>query len=891
MRKGKKTNFSVLAKILLWSTLCLLSNVLKAQTDTLESKTKTLVEVLNSLQDRFNIKISYDATLADPIQVIPISKDLSLEEALATLNNKASFELKLVDDDFYLLKAVEKQYSVDAFESDTGTQIPATDLHIFVNNKPIPNKITSEGNKILFKTKLHPRDTLQLYSYGYYINTIPAIDLINSTHKRLKLVADPILLSEVIVSNYLAPGINANTLSHSLEIDMENLALLPGETDGDIFESIKVLPGVSTPDSRAGNVYIRGSSTDQSLILYDDIPIYHKGHYFGTISPYNPKVVKNISVYRNGFSPRLGGRVGGAIDIKSTSNTDDDTSYGAFVNSINAMGYVSTPLVKNKLGVVLSGRTSYPTAWNSPKLQAISDMIYQSSKVEQAMETGSISDFGIQYHDATAKLTYKLTERQKVTLSTLFISNRMEYNVAQPNQNFDEQNELKNTGLNLRWDSKWSDRITSNLSLTHSAYSYSFFSIGSNNDRSSRLSEEKAVNELKDMAGLFEVKASISSSDVLNAGIELKNQSTYYDFLRQTPGSSNSVDNTTATRDLSATSFSPFLNYELSQIKNLYLQIGLRGTYFNGLNDFALAPRVFANYNINDNWQFKGSYGVYNQYLGQIRNLEFSNSGFDNQLWLLSNNEGVKIIKGRQKMLGTLFFKAGWVLDIEAYAKTTEDVTYLSGRFLSSDTEYLSADIETQGIDIFVKKEFSPDLTAWMSYSISESKLSFDTLMNVYYETEYDQPHILKLGGIYHKDNWKISLGWKSMSGLTAQFPESVGDVPQNGDVVVPRGNGQGGMGPGRPGATQPLQDGQHRMPFSGSRFPSMHQLDASISWTLPKTSTRKWSTTIGLSLMNILNQRNLIDQVSRLQESGSIIYNDRFGIGFAPNLMISMEW
>jgi outer membrane cobalamin receptor len=118
------------------------------------------------------------------------------------------------------------------------------------------------------------------------------------------------------------------------------------------------LPGITTVDGRAGNLYIRGGTPDHNLILFDEIPIYHTGHYFGTISPYNPKVVEKMDVYRTGYSPENGGRIGSVVDIKSRTTVADSTECHAAINTLYGSGSITAALGK-KVTLQVAGRSSY----------------------------------------------------------------------------------------------------------------------------------------------------------------------------------------------------------------------------------------------------------------------------------------------------------------------------------------------------------------------------------------------------------------------------------------------------------------------------------------------------------------------------------------------------
>ncbi|MBV6646310.1 MAG: TonB-dependent receptor, partial [Cyclobacteriaceae bacterium] len=692
----------------------------------------------------------------------------------------------------------------------------------------------------------------------------------------ISLVPATFVLPEVIITNYMTDGINANILDHSLDVDMQNLALLPGETDGDILESIRVMPGVNAPDGRAGNIFIRGSSTDQSLILYDDIPVYHRGHFFGSISPYNPKVVSGISVYRNGFSPEIGGRVGGAIDIQSRNDVLDSAQFGALINALNGAAFLSAPIKKGKTGIVLAARHSLPTSWSSPKLEAISDMVYQSTKVESADAAGQLFNFNINYNDANLKLVHQLGERHLLSLSSLYVLNEMSYQ-ARENVIIDESNRLRNLGFNVKLASDLSSHLKSELSVTSSSYDYEFLSRASNRSTGRVEANNDSRNKLNDFNAQLIITALIDEEDVLSVGSAISNQKTEFNSHRAGGDSAFAMgSNLDTMRLISSTTLSPFVNYQLGRLENLHLQIGVRATYYSQLKDFVMAPRIFANYDISKALQVKGAFGLYNQYISQVKNLQFSSAGFENELWWLADGTETEVIRGQQLMVGALWQRGSWVIDVESYIKSTENIAYSKTTRFAEGNVTVLADAETRGIDFFVKNRFSDHLTGWASYSISKSIISFDTLSGTYYRTDFDQPHIFKFGGNYTSGRWKTSIGGRFMSGIYAQFP------PRKLPPMSTRPQRPPGPPPGGPPPPR-------RREFP-ERYGNITQWDLSVSYTLPKTEKRDWKGQIGLSLLNIFNKSNQIDEQERIRD-GMTLFEDQFAIGFAPNLQLSIEW
>jgi hypothetical protein len=56
------------------------------------------------------------------------------------------------------------------------------------------------------------------------------------------------------------------------------------------------LYGVESTNESIANINVRGGTNDQNLMLWDNIKMYHSGHFFGLISAYNPNVTNKITV-------------------------------------------------------------------------------------------------------------------------------------------------------------------------------------------------------------------------------------------------------------------------------------------------------------------------------------------------------------------------------------------------------------------------------------------------------------------------------------------------------------------------------------------------------------------------------------------------------------------
>ncbi|WP_425392981.1 TonB-dependent receptor plug domain-containing protein [Ekhidna sp.] len=842
-------------------TLFILTTLsLYAQTDS-----KPFFGAIEAYEKNDEITFSFDAELLGLIDNHTLFTANDLTRFRSEIERRLPLKVEKIDDKYYTMSATETTFRMVVSDSLDGSIIDQSfGVLVIVNDAAIPTSYSSGFWE--FDYKPDHTDKILIFSQGYKSTPIAVKDLFNQKTLAVSLGLTTRRLSTVVVEDYLTKGINMLPSKQQIQIDVDDLPLLPGETDGDIFASITALPGITNPDGRAGNIFIRGSETDQTLILFDNIPVYHRGHYYGTISPYNPKIVDDVEVYRSGFHPRLGDRVGGAIVINSDEAVDG-SKYGLGANTLFAMGYGKFRL-SEKLGGSLSIRNSYPRSFKSPKLEEISESVFAGTSLvtQQGLLTNRVE---VGFSDYNGKLSYHIDKRNRLGLSVLHTFSDINFLPVTPQGQIPRSNDnrYKNTGANLFWKSNWGQGWKSNLSTTYSNYDFEF----QVNTLAPDVEPFLSNNSIDDFNVIQEFSKESSYSS-FQFGLDYKWQNVSTNYQNQLRDSSIYKIQKTVTSNTIA----PFANYEYYGWNKWYLQVGLRSTYYSALNDFSVSPRVLFNYDLSDRITLKGSHGWYNQFLSQVKNLEYSSGGFDNELWTLADDESGFIIRGSQSMFGGVVDVNDWIVDVEAFYKNADDVTIYEDRRLNPSKRYYAMDQETYGVDFLIKKQVFQELSIWTGYSYHDSKIAIDTTDQISYKSKYVQPHVWFTGGAFKKNRWKISAGWRYASGLYAYsldiaFAESIFKA-----------------GP-PPGSGPPPSGPPPRNPFEDvpERYPSVHSLDISASYKIPQTDQREWSASFGLSIINSLNQSNLTDRVYRSRDG----FVDREAIGFAPNLMIIVEW
>jgi hypothetical protein len=222
---------------------------------------------------------------------------------------------------------------------------------------------------------------------------------------------------------------------------------------------------------------------------------------------------------------------------------------------------------------------------------------------------------------------------------------------------------------------------------------------------------------------------------------------------------------------------------------------------------------------------------------------------------------------------------------VEGYYKLVDRISSISITAPFGPSPYVTGSIRTLGMDLLVRGQWG-HLDAWVSYTLSKSDMQFDSINNgEAFASLFDQRHILDLACSYSLGRWKFSAAWKLRSGLAAlpmirgKMLHGAGAAQQQQQPPPPPPGGNNGTPPLAPGSDTFYED----------RFPVYHQLDASVNYQFTREE-RNWKGTIGLSAMNIYNQKNIVEQILQPTSQGMMVKN-KYMLGFTPNVFVSFSF
>ena len=224
----------------------------------------------------------------------------------------------------------------------------------------------------------------------------------------------------------------------NIAVDIEQLKYAPlfaGEKD--IFKFLQLLPGVSAGKDGMSGLLVRGGSNDQTLILYDDVPIYNQAHAYGILSIFSGETVQSAEVSKGFISPAYGSRLSALTQIRTREGDRLNHRQSLTVGTLSLAGTLDGPIKRDKGSYLISARYFFPEA-----VLAIAD---------NAVRYG--------FYDVTGKLTYDIHRNHTLSLGVYSGDDHMKNKEDHAENGFG----WGNTTASLRLESRWNDNLRSSV--------------------------------------------------------------------------------------------------------------------------------------------------------------------------------------------------------------------------------------------------------------------------------------------------------------------------------------------------------------------------------------------------------------------------------------------
>jgi len=665
-------------------------------------------------------------------------------------------------------------------------------------------------------------DIVSIQYLGYAGRELPLHELIGGNCTTITLVPTSIELASVVVSEYLTEGISATADGRRVDLDPERMPAVPGFTNGEVYRSLSLLPGINNLDETAGDLSIRGGARDQNLVLWDGIAVYTSGHYFSMISNFSTELIDNVSVWRGQSDAAYGGRVSGVVRFE----------------------------------------TDLPGLLPAPTYQGYRAQVFQNEAFERILKAEETGSETFDFQEINVRWQYNFGAGQRLTVSGFRQRNDFSYLLQQTERQFlGEQTTILSSGLSANYVQPLGMGAL-RLQVAHSDYANAGeggFQRGERN----RITSSRS-SELRETSLRLSITKPFTRKGQLTAGVQLQRYGHELDFLYENrlADSIRQINNP----EINALAGAAYGSYEWSPRGPFSASFGLRLQYYAPTQELYPEPRVSGSYRLMDNWLLKAAYGENHQFPLEIIQLNPQRVSGTLPLWTLADGSRVKVPASREFSAGISGQPGTWLFDLEAYHKQIKNISTLNTTVLSKD--YTNGDSRSYGLDLLVRKRWK-NVRGWVIYSLSQTDWRFDGIENDnYFPADNDRRHQLRLMGSWRHKRWSFTTGWRLHSGQRNTAPEKI--VNQRGQTRLKRGS------------------------TNGAVLPTFHRLDASVfySWALPEESN--WRGEIGLSLLNIYGQENLLDRTYLVQDTGQpfpdryeVTAFDKVALGFTPNLTV----
>jgi len=379
---------------------------------------RSILNIIEDLEDKYDLNFAYSSESFDQIKVNVNYQDRSLSQVLNELTAENRLEYKIFDDVIMLRKSSDynelvssqnykTSYHLKGKVIESSEDIPMAYASIFVENSNVGTYTDENGSFDIEVPAKYAASKLIIQYLGY-----------DDQQYKIEESEDNFLLVPLNVSAYSISEIMIVNRDVDIHIGGDDQALVINETQiqnttsglagNDLSKNLQLLPGISASDDASADIKIRGSNSDETLLILDGIPVYNASHYYGIFSSINSNYVESINLYKNAFPIQYGGKTAGVVEMLSQNKLDKEVNFSADISGRSTIGNVSN--------------TNFNAFTSRP-----SDEIVRTQNFQEAPTTTQ-ADPNFNFYDINAK--YMWIPNEKTSLSLNYYSSNDDFSLS-----------------------------------------------------------------------------------------------------------------------------------------------------------------------------------------------------------------------------------------------------------------------------------------------------------------------------------------------------------------------------------------------------------------------------------------------------------------------------
>ncbi len=912
---------------------CIYSSQVVANEDTTRSITlvlqkATLKTAIQSISEQSGISIVYSEELLKGKVVNCNFKDTPLEKVLQELLRKNGLKAVKSSPGIFVLKALSKGegtavsgYVLDAV---SGAALPNANIAV---SGTLNGTFSDARGRFQLNNLADGRQALKVDYIGYRPRVVAIPDQRTDAPLHIVLQSEAIPLAEVNANSGSKNYLDIARMPGKVALSLDQLAVLPGNGEQDIFDALTILPGVTNSNDGNTQFYFRGGTPSQNKITLDGVPVYRSGRALGAMSIFSADIIRDMTVYKGGHPAKYGDALSGVVALETVSGDTQKLHLSANTTAVGSQGMLQIPLA-GKGALVVSGRRSLTQHYIGDLYDNARSATFSAIDYTRQRYFLNALDFGneteLSFYDLFGKLT--LLPGKKNTLSFSAFRSRdfsddigrfSNFQITEPDdpEPFDlnrinnrGQNTTENTLASGRFSRQWNADALSSFQVSYSHYDNKFYSERERDLRegfSRRMSYNfadfkellfkadhtwQAGNKLQlDAGGSYSRKMLQNGlaiqminglfypdwepSERMNLvsilAQELHQEEIFFDgdLIERF----NEAHDPVKTEDVAL-----YVEGLWQPLPGAEIKLGLRGVRFKeDLNQAVfqyLEPRISASYQLGRGFSLKGFWGEYHQFLDRVSGDVWDWVPFYNEQWVLAEDNRYQPGFSRHAIAGLQYESKSLLFDLEVYRKKMRGLREYSyswnfyGEIMPafSDGELYAQLLAGDGISRGV------DMLLQKKGGLLNGWISYaynETKIRTSEQTllnPRELPHQLAVVGNLTPGKWHFSAAWHYASGRPAR------EIYFDADFVT-----------------------VWRFSYlNNGRLPDTHRMDVSISRTLPLGA---FDARAGLSIYNVYDQENVLYRKPMITsyydpESLPTVLYEVKGLGITPNFFLQVR-
>lgn len=751
------------------------------QTAIAQENHRPLLTVLEHLEERFDVRFSYASRDIEYTKIEAPDYNNTLPEILENLNKSSSLFFRFIDDRYIVITK-----NPDAFinlcgrliNGDSGFPLEGASIQVLESRQAG----TSDANGTFTLQNVQNNSLLEIRHIGFKTLKVNAAEL-QQENPCAMFILQPVVsqLQDVVLQDIFSRGINKNK-DGSVTMDVETFGNLPGLIEPDVLQMIQTLPGVVSADETISNINIRGGTTDENLILWDDIKMYQNGHFFGMISGFNPYLTDKVSFFKNGTLARYGESVSGVVAMQASDEIPEIAEAGMQLNMINFGAFGKIP-INDKWAIYASGRRSFTDLYESPVYNRFFDKVFQDTEITNLQNisgTGNLtSEEDFSFYDFSLKTIYKPSEKDRFRLNFLTIDNKLDFTetfTTETSENSDTSElDQRSFAGGLSWNRQWNAELSTNA-LVYGSY---YLLDASNLDIFSTQQFDQ-TNEVLETGTKLDLKWKWNQNNELTAGYHFNETGITNSQEVNIPLFRNYVKEVLRNH---AVFVSNFLEIPSTQTS---ITAGIRANHLTKFSKTLIEPRVNIHQKLGNGFALEGAYEQKSQTVTQRIDFQSDFLGVEKRRWILANDEDVPVLTSKQYSLTLMYQKNNWLLQAEGYSKEVKGITSANQGF-QNQLQFVRAagSYSSSGLEFIINKK-TRNWSTWFSYTYANTEYAFENLDPETFPHNYDITHQATLATSYSIHNFKLAGGinWHTGRPLTLPLGQDAVEI-DNGEPVI----------------------------------------------------------------------------------------------------------